>query len=341
MGALVRARSFGRDAVAEQLLLGEADGHTVFDLAAGGIGFLVGVAAVLKAHVLAVAQQGSVELQGHVQREGVDEPVHVPGGLAVFLEEGAHQGFLGLDVGLAADDGAAELLADVLQVVLACLGHGEVVLHAEQDGVHLHDLFQDVHLEVAVLTAGHGNGAVVAAGAVAAAVFVAQGFKFLPAGIPVHLRAALVVEGGAANALGIECDAGPGVGHGAFFTVFHGSIPSLEVKACAQGFLCRRFIIACPGPYYKFSPGHRRRIHEFFAKQRPAPPAKEPGRTGRTNGEKQPAAGFDRGGPCGRAALRLPLGRAGDLFPLDGAPDAGALTDTKKTDTTTAPSLMS
>ena len=40
-----------------------------------------------------------------VQREGIDQAVHIPGGLAVFFKELAHQHFLGADVGLAADDG--------------------------------------------------------------------------------------------------------------------------------------------------------------------------------------------------------------------------------------------
>ena len=31
--------------------------------------------------------------------------------------------------------------------MLARLGHGEIILHAEQNGIHVHDLFQDIDLE--------------------------------------------------------------------------------------------------------------------------------------------------------------------------------------------------
>ena len=109
----------------------------------------------------------------------------------------------------------------------AGLRHGEVILHAEQDGVHVHDLFQNVDLEVAVLAAGDGNGAVVAAGAVAAAVLVAQGLEFLPAGVPVHQFAVLVMAAGTAHPLGVKGDAGAGVRHGAAFAILHVKTPLL------------------------------------------------------------------------------------------------------------------
>ena len=156
-----------------------------------------------------------------MQRERVDQPVDIPGGLSVLFEKRAHQRFLRPDVGLAADDCAAEGLADIFQVMLARLGHREVVLHAEEDGVHVHQFFEHIDLEVAVLAAGDGYRAVVAAGAVAAAVFVAQGFEFLPAGIPIDILAALVMAAGAADALGVKCDARPRVRHGAFFAILH------------------------------------------------------------------------------------------------------------------------
>src|SRR5699024_809723 len=111
------------------------------------------------------------------------------------------------------------------------LGHGEVVLHAEQDGVHVHDLFEHPHLEVAVLTAGDRHGAVVPAGAVHAAVLVAVGLELLEAGVPVHIFAVLVVAAGAADAFGVESDAGPGVGHGTFFAVTHGDSPFIQLPA--------------------------------------------------------------------------------------------------------------
>ncbi len=183
-GASVREVFLGH-AVAQQLVHGHAHSDAVLDLIHGGVGFLVGVAAVLKADVLAIAEHRGVELGRHVQREGVDQAVDVPGRLAVFLKEFAHQNLLDLDVRLAGDDGAAELLADVLEVVDTRLRHGEVVLDAEQDGVHVHDFLEHPDLEVAVLAAGDGDGAVIAAGAVHAAVFVAVGFKLLEAGVPV------------------------------------------------------------------------------------------------------------------------------------------------------------
>ena len=212
-------------AVAQQFLHRHTDGDAVLDLAHGGIGLLIGVAAVLKADVLTVAEHRGVELGSHVQREGVDQAVHVPGRLAVLLKEFAHQRLLHLDVGLAGDDRAAELLADVLEVVDARLRHGEVILDAEQDGVHVHDLFQHPDLEVAVLAAGDGDGAVIAAGAVHAAVLVAVGLELLEAGIPVHIFAALVVAAGAAYALGIKGNTGSGVGHRTFFAVTHKNTP--------------------------------------------------------------------------------------------------------------------
>ena len=105
------------------------DRHAIFDLIHGGIRLLIGAAAVFKADVLAIAQHGGVELGCHVQREGIDQAVHIPGGLAVFFKELAHQHFLGADVGLAADDGAAEFLADVFQVVLSRTFNVNVFLH--------------------------------------------------------------------------------------------------------------------------------------------------------------------------------------------------------------------
>ena len=119
-------------AVAHQLFHREADRHAIFDLIHGGIRLLIGAAAVFKADVLAIAQHGGVELGCHVQREGIDQAVHIPGGLAVFFKELAHQHFLGADVGLAADDGAAEFLADVFQVMDAGLheliGEGHMMI---------------------------------------------------------------------------------------------------------------------------------------------------------------------------------------------------------------------
>ena len=215
-------------AVAQQLLLGESDGNAVLDLVLGGIGLYIGVAAVFKRDVFTVAQERRVKLGRHMQRESIDEPVHIPGGLAVFFKKGAHQGFLRLDVGLTGDDGAAELLADVFQVVLARLRHGEVVLHAEQDGVHAHDFLEHIHLEMAVLAAGDGHGAVISAGAVAAAVFIAHGLKFLPARVPVHILAVGVMVARAAHAVFVERNAGARVGHGAFFTIFHSFSPLQE-----------------------------------------------------------------------------------------------------------------
>ena len=156
-----------------------------------------------------------------MQREGVDQAVDVPGRLAVLFKEFAHQDLLHLDVGLAGDDGAAEFLADVFQVVDTGLGHGEVILHAEQDWVHVHDLFQHPDLKVAVLAAGNGNGAVVTAGAVHAAVLVTVCLKLLEAGIPVHIFAVLVMAAGAAHALGIKSDSRPGIRHRTFFAVTH------------------------------------------------------------------------------------------------------------------------
>ena len=208
-------------AVAHQLFHREADRHAIFDLIHGGISLLIGAAAVFKADVLAIAQHGGVELGCHVQREGIDQAVHIPGGLAVFFKELAHQHFLGADVGLAADDGAAEFLADVFQVMDAGLRHGEVILHAEQDGVHVHDFFQHPNLEVAVLAAGNSNSAVITAGAVHAAVLVAVGFKLLKAGVPVHIFAVFVMAAGAANALRVKGDTGAGVRHGTFFAITH------------------------------------------------------------------------------------------------------------------------
>ena len=225
-------------AIAQQFLHRHTDGDAVLDLAHGGVGLLIGVAAVLKADVLAVAEHRGVELGGHVQREGVDQAVHVPGRLAVLLKEFAHQRLLHLDVGLAGDDRAAELLADVLEVVDARLRHGEVILDAEQDGVHVHDLFQHPDLEVAVLAAGDGDGAVIAAGAVHAAVLVAVGLKLLETGIPVHIFAALVVAAGAAHALRVEGDPGSGVGHRTFFAVTHKNTPL---------FICWGWICGCGG----------------------------------------------------------------------------------------------
>ena len=207
--------------VAQQFFHGHAHGHAVLDLIHGGVGLLVGVAAVLKADVLAIAEHRSVELGRHVQREGVDQAVDVPGRLAVLFKEFAHQDLLHLDVGLAGDDGAAEFLADVFQVVDTGLGHGEVILHAEQDGVHVHDLFQHPDLEVAVLAAGNGNGAVVTAGAVHAAVLVAVCLKLLEAGIPIHIFAVLVMAAGAAHTLGIKGNTGPCIRHRTFFAVTH------------------------------------------------------------------------------------------------------------------------
>ena len=162
-----------------------------------------------------------------MQREGVDQAVNVPRRLAVFLEEFAHQDLLDLDVGLAGDDGAAEFLADIFQVVDAGLRHGEVILDAEQNRVHVHDLFQHPDLKVAVLAAGDGNRAVIAAGAVHAAVLVAVGLELLKAGVPVHIFAALVVAAGAADALGIKGNTGAGVGHRTFFAVTHKNTPYL------------------------------------------------------------------------------------------------------------------
>ena len=173
-----------------------------------------------------------------MQREGVDQAVHVPGRLAVLLKEFAHQRLLHLDVGLAGDDRAAELLADILEVVDARLRHGEVILDAEQDGVHVHDLFEHPDLEVAVLAAGDRDGAVIAAGAVHAAVLVAVGLELLEAGIPVHIFAALVVAAGAAHALRVEGDPGSGVGHRTFFAVTHKNTPL---------FICWGWICGCGG----------------------------------------------------------------------------------------------
>ena len=88
--------------------------------------------------------------------------------------------------------------------------------------------------------AGNSNSAVITAGAVHAAVFVAQGFKFLPAGVPVHLGAALVVAAGAAHPFRVEGDAGPGVGHGAFFAVFHGWVPPCKKSNGSNGVIIPR-----------------------------------------------------------------------------------------------------
>ena len=156
-----------------------------------------------------------------MQREGVDQTVNVPGRLAVLFKKFAHQDFLHLDVGLAGDDGAAKFLADIFQVVDAGLRHGEVILNTEEDGVHVHDLFQHPDLEVAVLAAGNSHSAVVAAGTVHAAVLVAERLKLFKAGIPVHIFAGFVVAAGAAYALGIKGNTGSGVGHGTFFTITH------------------------------------------------------------------------------------------------------------------------
>ena len=208
-------------AVAQQFFHGHAHGHAVLDLVHGGVGLLVGVAAVLKADVLAIAEHRGVELGRHMQREGVDQAVDIPGRLAILLKEFAHQDFLHLDVGLAGDDGAAKFLADIFQVVDAGLRHGEVILNAEEDGVHVHDLFQHPDLEVAVLAAGNSHSAVVSAGAVHAAVLVAVGLKLFKAGIPIHIFAVLVVAAGAAHALGIKSDPRPGIRHRTFFAVTH------------------------------------------------------------------------------------------------------------------------
>ena len=108
----------------------------------------------------------------------------------------------------------------------------------------MHDLFQDVDLEVAVLAAGDGNGAVVAAGAVAAAVLVAQGLEFLPAGVPVHQLAVLVMAAGTAHPLGIKGDAGAGVRHGAAFAILHVKTPLL----CSYSQRNRRWGLSGCGP---------------------------------------------------------------------------------------------
>ena len=109
-------------------------------------------------------REWSVEFGSHVQGEGADQTVYAPGGLAVLFKESAHQGLCAFDVGLAADDGAAELFRNVFQVVFARFGHGEVVLHAEQNRF-MCDFFQNIHLKVAVAYRfGHRHGAVITAG---------------------------------------------------------------------------------------------------------------------------------------------------------------------------------
>lgn len=80
---------------------------------------------------------------------------------------------------------------------------------------------------MAVLAARDGHRAVVAAGAVAAAVLVAQGLEFLPAGVPVHQLAVLVMAAGTAHPLGVKGDAGAGVRHGAAFAILHVKTPLL------------------------------------------------------------------------------------------------------------------
>ena len=77
--------------------------------------------------------------------------------------------------------------------------------------------------------AGDGDGAVIAAGAVHAAVLVAVGLELLETGIPVHIFAALVVAAGAAHALRVEGDPGPGVGHRTFFAVTHKNTPYIYI----------------------------------------------------------------------------------------------------------------
>ena len=74
---------------------------------------------------------------------------------------------------------------------------------------------------MAVLTAGDSDGAIVVAGAVAAAVFIAQGLKLLPAGIPVHVGALVVMGTGGADTLFVKGDTRTSIRHGAAFAVFH------------------------------------------------------------------------------------------------------------------------
>ena len=105
----------------------------------------------------------------------------------------------------------------------------------------MHDFLEHIHLEVAVLAAGDRHRAVIAAGAVAAAVLVAQGLELLEAGIPVHLLAVLVVAAGAADALGVKGDAGTGVGHGTFLAVTHGFSPFLSTPRRGGNSLPKRY----------------------------------------------------------------------------------------------------
>src|SRR5699024_10996565 len=90
--------------------------------------------------------------------------------------------------------------------------------------LHVHDLFEHPDLEMAVLAAGNGHRAVVAAGAVHAPVLVAELFKFPEPGVPVDVFAAFVMAAGAAHALGVKGNAGAGVRHRTLFAVTHSSL---------------------------------------------------------------------------------------------------------------------
>ena len=205
----------------QQFLVLISQSDAVKELILCGIALFAVTAAVLIGYIFTVNQQRSIELQRHHQGIGVDQPIQIPGGLAVLLKEITHQLLLGANIGLAADDGAAESFADILDIVLAGLGHGEIILNGEQNRIHAHNFLHQVHLEVAVLTAGNGDGAVVAVGSVHAAVLVTEFLQFRIPGFPVNGFSLLIVVAGTTYAVFVEGDSGPGIRHDTFGAVFH------------------------------------------------------------------------------------------------------------------------
>ena len=203
-----------------QLCFVHSGSDSVVELFLCRIGLFSVRSAVFIAYILPVNQKRRVELCSHIERISIDQTVDIPGWLPVLLKHIAHQFFLSPDIRFQADDITAEFFGNIADVVFARFRHGEIILHTEQNRVHMHDFLHQIHLIMGVLPAGNGDSTIVTI-SVHAAIAVTDGFQFLPSRIPVNIFPSFKGLTSGANPLFIKCDTRSGVRHHTFFAVPH------------------------------------------------------------------------------------------------------------------------